>query len=78
MVYLTVYRWAKMQPATPARPEAKAKVSESTWRVEMPRAAAIGRFCTTARTLQAERRSSKTTGKRPADRSSVTPTMKMR
>ena len=36
-------------------PEAKANVSESTLRVEMPSAAAIGRFCVTARTWRPNR-----------------------
>ena len=40
---------AKADPATPARPEPKAKVKLSTRLVATPRLAAIGRFCITAR-----------------------------
>jgi len=43
-----------MQPATPAKPAPKANVSESTRRVEMPSAAAIGLFCVTARIFRPE------------------------
>ena len=46
---LTGYKWPRMQPASPASPVPKANVNESTRRVEIPKADAIGRFCTTAR-----------------------------
>ena len=48
--------WERNAPASPARPEPKAKVSMLTRSVRTPMHEAIPRFCMTALNQQAERR----------------------